>query len=150
LLSSRISGTAALMNEAVALQPSRQAVVCRPAVETPFNVAVQMVADALTTAHQQHVPRMLADISALTSTAPSFSECYDSVERWAAAAKGRVCLAVVIDPEQIEPRKFAGIIAWNRGFQADVFSSENEALKWLNQSTASVPSESLPISGSSS
>jgi hypothetical protein len=38
---------------------------------------------------------------------------------------------VVVKPETFDPRKIAITVAANRGFIADAFTTEEDALRWL-------------------
>ncbi len=40
---------------------------------------------------------------------------------------------MVARPEWIDPQKFGVIVAANRGFDANVFPKEAEAIAWLNE-----------------
>jgi hypothetical protein len=53
--------------------------------------------------------------------------------RWAAAAQGLVKVAVVTKPEMIDAQKFGVTVAANHGLALDVFTSEEEALAWLQR-----------------
>ena len=44
---------------------------------------------------------------------------------------GVVRVALVVRPERFDPRKFSTTVAANRGFTADAFTTEEEALNWL-------------------
>lgn len=54
-------------------------------------------------------------------------------EDWALAANRSVVVALVIHPELIHPDKFGVVLAGKLGFTCDVFSSEENALRWLSR-----------------
>ena len=62
---------------------------------------------------------------------PTLMERFDFAVQWAGAAEAGICVAVVARPEMIDPHKFGVTVARNRGLIADVFTSEADALAWL-------------------
>lgn len=52
---------------------------------------------------------------------------------WATAAGGAVSSAVVAHPEMIGPHKIGVIVAKNFGASTDVFTSQADALAWLER-----------------
>jgi hypothetical protein len=56
---------------------------------------------------------------------------YELAVRWAQSA-GTLRVALVVPEALMDPKKFAMLMAHNRGVNGDVFTSEAEALKWLN------------------
>ena len=52
------------------------------------------------------------------------------MREWARAAGGAVRLAMVARPEMIDPQKFGVTVAANIGLNADVSTSDEEALHW--------------------
>jgi len=61
----------------------------------------------------------------------SIVDRYYFIADWAKASERLVCTALVARPEMIDYRKFGVTVAANRGFTADIFASEDEALVWL-------------------
>jgi hypothetical protein len=95
--------------------------------------AVDMVSAAIGYAREKGASELLANISALTGFAPpETSERYFLIEKWAAAAGGRVRLVVVARAEVIDPHKFGVTVAANRGLIGNIFVTEAEALAWLD------------------
>jgi hypothetical protein len=56
---------------------------------------------------------------------------YEVAVAWAQAA-GPLRVALVVPDSLMDPQKFAMLMAHNRGVNGDVFTSEAEALQWLN------------------
>jgi hypothetical protein len=50
---------------------------------------------------------------------------------FAAAAEGRVQMALAVHGSMIDPEKFGILVARNAGMNADVFDNEPDALAWL-------------------
>ena len=53
------------------------------------------------------------------------------VREWAAAAKGAVRLAMVVQAELIDPQNFGVLAARNAGLIGNVFTEEPQARAWL-------------------
>ncbi len=107
--------------------------VFRPSGEATLHQVVEMVASAITLAREQRVPKLLVVTTGLTGfQSPGVVERFFFIQDWAKAADGVVRMAVVASPQFIDPEKFGVTVARNIGFYADVFTSEEEALNWLN------------------
>ena len=73
----------------------------------------------------------MANTSNLTGfEPPSLTARYFFVHDWAHAARD-VRIALVTIPERIDRQKFGITVAANLGSIAEVFTSEEDALKWL-------------------
>ena len=106
----------------------------RPVGTVSLRETVDMVADAIVCARKKAASTLLVNVSALSGFAPpNIVERYVLVEKWAAAASGRVQLAVVAPAEMIHPKKFGVVVAASRGLVADIFVSEAEARAWLDR-----------------
>ena len=98
-----------------------------------LEAAVNMVADALASARQQSVRKILVDITALRGfSSPNILQRYRFCQKWANAAGPALRVAVVARAEMIDPGKFGVAVMRNRGTVADVFVSEAEAARWLD------------------
>lgn len=105
---------------------------CRPAGETTLETAVQLVEAALIQTREQKLPKLLFNGQRLTGIrSPSLPDRYFISRQFAAAAQGRVQLALVLERQLIDPEKFGIQVARNSGMQADVFDNEPDALAWL-------------------
>jgi len=105
---------------------------CRLVGQVHLEQMVQMATSAIILARERRVSKLLLVIRELTGYAsPSISARYTFIKRWADAAQGVVCIAVVTRPERIDPNKFGVTVAFNSGLALDVFTDEEEALAWL-------------------
>jgi hypothetical protein len=104
----------------------------RPAGHMPLSQAVQLVTMAITFTREQNITKLLIDTTGLTGfESPSVAARYFFMKEWAYAAGGLVCIAMVAQPEMIDPQKFGVTVGANLGLQSNVFASEEEALAWL-------------------
>jgi len=62
---------------------------------------------------------------------PTFSERYQAGERAVVFAEYRIKLAVVAEPEMMDPGRLGEMVARNRGVDVRVFSDLASAEKWL-------------------
>ena len=105
----------------------------RPTAQVSLTQMVELVASALAFAREQQVRKLLAVTVGFTGfESPSVFERYYIIHRWAEASGRVVRLAVVARPEMIDRQKFGSTVANNRGFIADIFALEDEALAWLH------------------
>jgi len=106
----------------------------RPTAQVSLDEAIQAVTSAITLARERHVRNLLVDVSRLTGfNSPSLIERYHFVHEWARAAGGAVRISMVARPEMIDPHKFGVTVAANAGLTGNVFASEGEALRWLEE-----------------
>ena len=106
--------------------------VFRPAGQVSIERAIELVTAAIAFARARHVRNLLVDVSNLTGfEPPTIASRYFFVHEWAHASAGRVRVAFLIRPELIDPQKFSCTVAANAGFVADVFTTEEDALIWL-------------------
>lgn len=104
----------------------------RPVAKTTLAEAIELVYRAILFSREQQIKRLFVDTTNLTGFGPpKIFERFFLGERLAAAAQGRLKLAMLARPEMIHPEHFGVLVARNRGLYADVFSSEAEALEWL-------------------
>jgi hypothetical protein len=106
--------------------------VFRPFGQVSQQQAVQLVTSAIAFAREHHVLKLLVVMSGLTGfERPSIIARYFYAKKWAEASRGAVRVALVDRPEMIDPPKFAVMAASNSGLLGDVFTSEDDALAWL-------------------
>lgn len=106
----------------------------RPVGTVSIQQMVELVDSAITFARDQQLRKLLVDTSGLTGfEPPTIVERYYFIQKWASVASGAVVMAMVAQPEMIEPEKFGVTVAANRGLRSDIFeaASEEEALSWL-------------------
>jgi hypothetical protein len=108
--------------------------VFRPVGRVSLAQAVRLVTSAIAFARDQRLGKLLVDTRDLTGfDPPSIAARYFLVHEWARAAGGIVRVAVVARPEMVDPQRFGVTVAANLGFEADVFTSEPDALAWLQR-----------------
>lgn len=104
--------------------------------DSRFQLA-QSVTIAIADACTRRWSKLLIQISAGPALAvPSLAMRAEMVRDWAAAAQGRVVVAVVCPIEFINPQRFGVSMARNFGMVANVFVDEASARDWLLNSTA--------------
>lgn len=105
----------------------------RPSGCVSLETAVEMVTGAITFANAQAAHELLINVRGLTGfDSPSLAERFAMVQKWVAAARGQVRIAMVARAELIDPQKFGVTVARNRGLDADIFVSEAEAVAWFD------------------
>ena len=78
---------------------------------------------------------LLIDVTGLIDLpTPTLVDRFLMVEDWAQEAKGTVAAAIVAPPDYIHPRKFGVTAGAHFGLICDIYSSEDDALKWLLES----------------
>ena len=106
--------------------------VFRPTGKVSLERAVEMVTDAIVFAREHRIRKLLVNTSNLTGyETPDVATRYFFVHDLARAAARSVRVALVTRPERIDPQKFGITVAANCGVIAEVFTSEEDALKWL-------------------
>jgi hypothetical protein len=106
--------------------------VFRPTGQVSMERAVELVTTAIDFARARGVRKLLVDVSNLTGfEPPSVVERYFFVHEWARAAGGIVCVALVTTPQMLDQQRFGRTVAENVGFTADAFTTEEDALIWL-------------------
>jgi hypothetical protein len=106
--------------------------VFRPTGKVTLQRAVEMVTDAIAFAREHRIRKLLVNTLNLTGyEPPDLAMRYFFVQDWARAAGRHVRVALVTRPERIDPQKFGITVAANLGSIAEVFTSEEDALKWL-------------------
>ena len=94
--------------------------------------AVAMVSGAITFCRDLPHRFLLVDITGLTGFKPPLiGSRYWIAREWAERSGGAVEVAMVAQPEFIDPEKFGVMVVNNAGVRADVFTRENEARDWL-------------------
>ena len=105
----------------------------RPEGKVSFELAVEMVAEAMTLARSLGLASLLINTSALTGiTPPTIFARHALAVKWAESAGSRLHVALVARTEFIDPEKIGVLMAQNRGVSGDVFTNEAAALAWLD------------------
>lgn len=98
------------------------------------NDAFEMVSSAIEACRERGADELLADLTKLDERrAPTAAERYRGIAKWAAIGRGCVRLAIVVGAAIIDAQKFGVTVARNRGLTADIFTSEAEAMDWLDE-----------------
>jgi hypothetical protein len=104
----------------------------RPVGKITLPDAISLITRAIKFTRDRQCPKLLVNALGLTGYAmPTLSDRYFAGRTWAAAAEKVVSAVLVIPPEMIDPEKFGVIVARNAGMNAEVFSTEAEAQRWL-------------------
>jgi len=104
----------------------------RPVGDVLLSEMVQMVTSALVFARERKIRKLLVVTTGLTGFKPPLVvDRYYFIREWAKASGHSVRTALVARPEMIDSRKFGVTVAANNNFIANIFSSEDEALTWL-------------------
>ncbi|MEQ1641921.1 MAG: hypothetical protein ABL959_00585 [Pyrinomonadaceae bacterium] len=104
----------------------------RPVGEYSFDATVKMIDAAIEYCRTNAIRGLLVDITAVTGfPTPSTAERFQFATQWSATAAGRVALAMIAPPEMIDPDKIGVTMANNRGFLCEVFTNEEDAVRWL-------------------
>ena len=105
----------------------------RPSGSVSLDQAVKMIDAALRDARTRGLREVVVNVTGLTGFAsPSVGNRYSFIRQWARTAGGRVRPALVARPEHIDPEKFGVTVAANRGWDANVFVTEADAIVWLD------------------
>ena len=104
----------------------------RPVLAVNFEQALGLFASAIEWARDQKCTDMLVNACGITGieSLTTFMR-YELAVRWAQSA-GTLRVALVVPEALMDPKKFAMLMAHNRGVNGDVFTDEAEALRWLN------------------
>jgi hypothetical protein len=94
--------------------------------------AVDLVSRAITYCRKLGANLLLVDATGLVELPiPTLVDRFLMVEDWALQAEGTVTVAMVVPAEYIHPRKFGVKVALHFGLICDVFTSEEDASRWL-------------------
>ncbi len=104
----------------------------RPVGKVTFEEGVAACVEAIRVAAEQGLTRLLMNLTGLTGLGPiSTLERFWCAEQFASAARPGFKLAVVANPDTIDQQHFGLTVARNRGLDANVSTTEEEALVWL-------------------
>lgn len=104
----------------------------RPTRTITLDDTIALIAGAITHARELGLQQILVDTRNLTGHGPPDTfQRYYLMNRWLEAAGGQVQLALIVRPEMMDRGRFALQVAENRGFVANAFLNEEQALDWL-------------------
>jgi len=105
---------------------------CRPSGACSLVDAVDLVSRTIAHCRTTDIDRLLFDGTGLTGLPiPTLVERFLMVEDWAQESSDRVTIALVVHDEYIHPQKFGVKVAERFGLVCDVFTTQDDALKWL-------------------
>jgi hypothetical protein len=133
-LGSLFSGAAVIdMSKPEHFEILKEHAVFRPMGQVTLKQAAELVTKGIAFARSLNIRKLLIDITNLTGfEPPDIAMRYFIVHEWAHAAGG-VRVAVVAKPEIIDHQKFGTTVASNTSFKADIFTTEEDALIWLER-----------------
>ena len=102
------------------------------ATQAPGDAGEQVRAAVALAAAEGHAA-LLLDLRNYRGLSPGMAARHEYVRLWAAAAEGRVRVGVVLRAEYIDPERFGIVVARNFGLEADVFTEEESAVRWLRE-----------------
>ena len=109
----------------------------RPRGKHSLVEAVALISSAISDCRERGVNKLLIDVTGLTDLPiPTLVDRFLMVEEWAQVANGTVVVAMVAPSEYIHPQKFGVKVALHFGLICDVYSSEEDASKWLQENAA--------------
>ena len=105
----------------------------RPVGVVTLEQAIEIVAGGIEHARALGCADLLVNVQGLSGFAvPTTFGRYAFAVRWAQAAGGALRVAFVSRPEFIDQEKIGMVKAQNRGLDANVFSVESDAVRWLD------------------
>ena len=111
--------------------------IYRPRGKYSLVEAVNLVSAAIAYCRAKGAKSVLIDATGFEGLPmPTLVDRFLMVEDWAQHAEGIVVVALVAPHEYIHPRKFGVKVAQHFGLICDVYTSEEEALKWLSETAA--------------
>lgn len=105
----------------------------RPVAQVSFAQAAEMIVLALKQARAHDLADLVVNTLGLTGFEPLRTfERYAMASKWVESAGAALRVAWVLRPDLIDPQKIGVVIAQNRGASGEVFTTEAEALAWLD------------------
>jgi hypothetical protein len=104
-----------------------------PAGSVSFDEAVERVRAAIALARDNLSQDLLVNGIKLSGfPSPDTFQRFLAAIEWAEEAHGRLRLVMVARPEIIDPQKFGMVVAGNHGLVSNIFTTESEAVAWLD------------------
>jgi hypothetical protein len=95
--------------------------------------AVELISRAIVWSREKGADKLLFDCRRFAGVSiPTLIDRFLMIEDWAEASQGMVRVVLVVRAEYIQAHKFGVKVAVDFGLTANVFSSESDALAWLN------------------
>ncbi len=97
---------------------------------------VDLISAAIAACRHRRIGKLLIDVTGIEGVnVPTLIDRFLMVEDWAQAAQGVVVAVLIVDAQYIHPRKFGVKVASHLGLICDVYTSEEEAVQWLQERT---------------
>jgi hypothetical protein len=104
----------------------------RPVVEVDMAGAIELIDAAIGFCRNSDITGLLIDVRQLTGfQPPTTTDRFWFIKKWADTAAGKVTVSMISRPELMDPEKIGVTMALNRGFNAEVFTDEADAIEWL-------------------
>ena len=101
--------------------------------ESSLIEAVELITSSIAYCRNHGIAKLLVDGTGLVGVPiPSLVDRFLMVEEWAHAGQSLVVAALVVHAEYIHPEKFGVQVAADLGWICDVFTAEEDAMKWLS------------------
>jgi hypothetical protein len=118
----------------IPIVPDVSAGICRLRPRGPSSLveAVDFIGDAVAYCRTRGFAKLMVDVRGLDGVSlPTLVDRFLAVEEWARAASGMVTVVLVTHAEYIHPEKFGVMVAADFGLTCDVYTSDADALAWL-------------------
>ena len=93
----------------------------------------ELVLESIERAVAERQPSLLIDVRAYDGPSPDAGARHELMRAWASAAEGRVKAAMLLQERHIDPERFGVVAAGNFCMEANVFTDERSALRWLRE-----------------
>lgn len=110
-----------------------------------FDRVVYLTANVIRRAVAEGHPHLAVNACAVAFGAPALADRLRLVRHCAAAADGRLRIAMVVPPSFIDPERFGVVAAGSHGLAAQVFELETEAIAWLRAERTAELRRSVPL-----
>jgi hypothetical protein len=104
----------------------------RPQGAANFTTALEICMAAIRYARDEKLADMLINVLGITGIEAVTPFMRYELATQMAQNAGALRIALVVPEALMDPRKFAMLIVQNRGVNADAFTREADALKWLD------------------
>ncbi len=109
----------------------------RPEARVTMDKGLDMMASAGRAARQRGLLDLLINTTRFTGyDPPTVFDRYSWAIKLAASVGASVRVATVLRPDIVDPQKIGVLMAQNRGVKTEIFTTEAEALTWLDAGAA--------------
>lgn len=108
----------------------------RPQGKVTLVEAIELLSSAVAHARSLGLRELLLNGLALTGyQQPTILDRYQFISTLADIAAGAMRIAIVLPETALDPQRFGTLVATNRGLDSNVFTSEEDAVAWLDSAT---------------